>query len=39
MTTTQWMPLIAPGMGDRGTILVPVIASQTISVSLNCNQR
>jgi len=38
MTTTQWMPLIAPGMGDRGTILVPVIASQTISVSLNCNQ-
>ena len=38
MTTTQWMPLIAPGMGERGTILVPVIASQTISVSLSCNQ-
>ena len=38
MTTTQWTPLIAPGLGDRGTILIPVIASQTISVSLNCNQ-
>ena len=37
MTTTQWVPLVAPGLGDRGTILMPVIASQTISVSLNCN--
>lgn len=37
MTTTQWVPYVAPGLGDRGTILVPVIASQTISVSLNCN--
>lgn len=37
MTTTQWVPYVGPGLGDRGTILVPVIASQTISVSLNCN--
>lgn len=39
MTTTKWVPYVAPGLGDRGTILVPVIASQTISVSLNCNER
>ena len=36
-TTTQWVPYVAPGLGDRGTILVPVIATQTISVSLNCS--
>lgn len=39
MTTTRWVPYIAPGLGDQGTILMPVIASQTISVSLNCNGR
>lgn len=37
MMTTQWVPYVGPGLGDRGTILIPVIASQTISVSLNCN--
>ena len=37
MTTTQWVPFVGPGLGDRGTILIPVIASQTISVSLNCS--
>jgi hypothetical protein len=37
MMTTQWVPYVGPGLGDRGTILLPVISSQTISVSLNCN--
>lgn len=36
-TVTQLQPLIAPGnRGDR-TILVPVVTSQTVSVSLNCS--
>jgi len=39
MMTTQWVPYVGPGLGDRGTILLPVIASQTISVSLDCSQR
>ena len=39
MTTTQWVPYVGPGLGDRGTILLPVIATQTISVSLDCSQR
>jgi hypothetical protein len=38
MTTTQWVPYVAPGLGDRGTILLPVIATQTISVSLDCSR-
>jgi hypothetical protein len=33
------VPYVGPGLGDRGTILLPVIASQTISVSLDCSQR
>lgn len=37
-TVTQWVPFVGPGLGDRGTILVPVITSQTISVSLDCSQ-
>jgi hypothetical protein len=39
MMTTQWVPYVGPGLGDRGTILLPVIATQTISVSLDCSQR
>lgn len=36
-TVTQWVPYTGPGRGngDR-TILVPVVTSQTISVSLDC---
>ncbi len=37
-TTMQWVPYVGPGLGDRGTFLVPVITSQTISVSLDCSQ-
>lgn len=36
-TVTQWVPYVGPGLGDRGTILIPVITSQTISVSLDCS--
>lgn len=36
-SVTQWQPLIGPG--NRGnTILVPVVVSQSISVSLNCSR-
>ena len=39
-TVTQWVPYVGPGLGSRdGTFLVPVITSQTISVSLDCSQR
>jgi len=38
-TITQWVPYVGPGLGDRGTFLVPVVTSQTISVSLDCSQR
>lgn len=38
-TVMQWVPYVGPGLGERGTILVPVITSQTISVSLDCSQR
>ncbi len=38
-TVTQWVPYVGPGLGDRGTILVPVVTSQTISVSLDCSTR
>lgn len=37
-TMTQWVPWVGPGLGDRGTILVPMVTSQTISVSLVCSQ-
>jgi hypothetical protein len=37
MTVTQWVPFVGPGLGSRGTFLVPVITSQTISVSLDCS--
>lgn len=39
-TLTQWVPFVGPGLG-RGdsTFLVPVVSSQTISVSLDCSQR
>lgn len=36
-TVTQWVPYVGPGLGDRGTFLVPVVTSQTISVSLDCS--
>lgn len=38
-TTTQWVPYVGPGLGDRGSFLIPVVTSQTISVSLDCSQR
>ena len=37
-TITQWVPFVGPGLGNRGTFLVPVVTSQTISVSLDCSQ-
>jgi hypothetical protein len=38
MTVSQWVPFVGPGLGSRGgTFLVPVITSQTISVSLDCS--
>lgn len=38
-TVTQWVPYVGPGLGNiDGTFLVPVVTSQTISVSLDCNQ-
>ena len=37
-TVTQWVPFVGPGLGNRGTFLVPVVTSQTISVSLDCSQ-
>ena len=40
-TTTQWVPYVGPVLGGRdgGNVLVPVITSQTISVSLDCSGR
>jgi hypothetical protein len=38
-TLTQWVPYTGPGRGDDRTILVPVVTSQTISVSLDCSAR
>ena len=38
-TLTQWVPFVGLGLGSRGTFLVPVVTSQTISVSLDCSQR
>ena len=39
-TITQWVPYVGPtlGRGDA-TVLVPVVTSQTISVSLDCSSR
>lgn len=37
-TVTQWVPYVGPGLGNDRTFLVPVVTSQTISVSLDCNQ-
>lgn len=39
MTVTQWVPYVGPGLGNQGRFLVPVITSQTISVSLDCSQQ
>lgn len=36
-TVTQWVPYTGPGRGNNRTILVPVVTSQTISVSLDCS--
>lgn len=41
-TITQWLPYIGPGRGGANSdsrILIPVVTSQTISVSLDCSQR
>lgn len=39
-TMTQWVPYVGPGLGNvDGNFLVPVVTSQTISVSLDCSQR
>ena len=38
-TITQWVPYVGPGLGGDGTFLVPVVTSQSISVSLDCSQR
>ena len=39
-TITQWVPYVGPGLGnDDGNFLVPVVTSQTISVSLDCTSR
>ncbi|WP_445166737.1 hypothetical protein ACTXG7_23300 [Mycolicibacterium sp. Dal123E01] len=39
-TLTQWVPYTGPGRGNSDrTILVPVVTSQTISVSLDCSAR
>lgn len=38
-TNTQWVPYVGPVLGggkDSGNMLVPVVTSQTISVSLDC---
>ena len=36
-TVTQWVPYVGPRLGrNNGNFLVPVITSQTISVSLDC---
>lgn len=36
-TITQWLPYTGPGRGNRDSnFLVPVVTSQTISVSLDC---
>jgi len=38
-TVTQWVPYVGPGLGSRDSnFLVPVVTSQTISVSLICSQ-
>jgi hypothetical protein len=36
-TLTQWVPYTGPGRGNDRNILVPVVTSQTISVSLDCS--
>lgn len=39
-TVTQWVPWVGPGLGSRdGSFLVPVVTSQSITVSLDCSQR
>jgi hypothetical protein len=39
-TVTEWVPFVGPGLGRfEGNLLVPVVTSQTISVSLDCSQR
>ena len=39
-TITQWMPYTGPGQAKLdGNFLVPVVTSQTISVSLDCTGR
>lgn len=39
-TVTQWVPYVGPGLGNvDGSFLVPVVTSQSITVSLDCTQR
>ena len=38
IAVTQLVPYVGPGLGSRGgTFLVPMVTSQTISVSLDCS--
>jgi len=38
-TMTQWVPYVGPGLGTaEGNFLVPVVTSQSISVSLDCSR-
>ena len=39
-TVTQWVHYVGPGLGRfDSSFLVPVVTSQSISVSLDCSQR
>ena len=39
-TVTQWVPGVGPGLGRvDGSFLVPVVTSQSISVTLDCTRR
>ena len=39
-TFTQWLPYVGPSIGGSDSqVLIPVVTSQTISVSLDCSQR
>jgi hypothetical protein len=39
-TVTQWVPYVGPVLGRfDSSFLVPVVTSQSISVSLDCSQR
>ncbi len=35
---TQWVPYTGPGRNGNDRVLIPVVISQTVSVSLNCQR-